>query len=226
MADIYARNKLLLGEENFSRLRGKTVAVFGLGGVGGTSAIALARSGIGNLILVDFDVVADSNLNRQILFKAEDVGPPKTEVARKILLEVDSTLNIAIINEKVDEGFFKKHPLSCDVLIDAIDFVPGKLEIASYCQNMGTDLLMSLGMANRLDPTKVTITTLDNTSGDPLARKIRQTYRKNGFDLSKIKVAFSSETPIVRGRVPASMMMVPSAAGLALAHQAIVDCLG
>lgn len=209
------RSITLLGAEAFDRLATKRVAVFGLGGVGGTCFEGLIRSGIRHLTIVDFDAVSLSNLNRQILFLAGDVGANKAEIAKKRALSIAPEAAVETIVEKIDESFFARHDFSnFDYLIDAIDDVKGKLAIAEFAREKKIPLISSLGMANRLDPSQVKVTTLDLTSGDPLARKIRQIYRAAGLDLSQIEVVFSTEEPLVKNATPSSMMMVPSEAGL------------
>jgi len=213
--NIHQRTKMLLGEERFAALAKARVAIFGLGGVGGTAAEALARSGIGHLSLVDFDVVDPSNLNRQILFTAKDVAKKKTEAAAEKLLSINSEIEIATIAEMVDDKFFEKRDFEgFDYLIDAVDDVDAKLAIAQYAIQKKIPFISCLGMANRIDPSKVSVKALAETSNDPLAKKIRSVFRHHGIDLGRVQVVSSSEVPLFRGSTPSSMMMVPSEAGL------------
>lgn len=217
-----SRTVLLLGEEKLHRLEHSRVGIFGLGGVGGTAAEALVRSGIGSLLIVDSDTVSASNLNRQILYTEKDVGKSKAKVAKRRLYSLGSSVDIEAMDMVVDEHFFENYHIGhLDFVIDAIDDCNGKLAIAKYCLEKDIPFLVSLGMANRLDPTQVKIIKLNQTYNDPLAKKIRRLYKGAGLDISRISCVFSSEEPIVRGETPASMMMVPSAAGLTLAYGAI-----
>ncbi len=222
MVDIFERNRLLLGEDNFAKLQSKKVLVLGLGGVGGTCLIALVRSGVGALGIVDFDVVSASNINRQILFTSKDIGRGKVEVALEYISSLDIDTHVYPIMRKIDESFFLDHDVSdYDFVIDAIDDLDAKVMVASYCLEHHVPFLSSLGMANRLDASKVSITRLDKTHDDPLAKKFRYLLRQKGIDLKQVEVAWSSEIPLVKGVIPASMMMVPSSAGLVLASKCI-----
>lgn len=216
----------LLGEDKISNIGTKTILVIGIGGVGGTTLEALARSGFKKFILVDSDLVDISNLNRQVLFTKEDVGKDKVECAKNHLLKISPDFDIEIIKAKIGESklndLLKEKP---DFIVDAIDFVEGKLEIYKYCLENNIKFISSLGMGNRIDPEKVTITSLAKTENDPLARKIRYEARQLGIDIKKIPVVFSRENPIIKSQKPFSMMMVPSTAGLLIAKYVLTTIL-
>lgn len=216
----------LLGEDKISNIGTKTILVIGIGGVGGTALEALARSGFKKFILVDSDLVDISNLNRQVLFTEEDVGKDKVECAKNHLLKISSDFDIEIIKAKIGESklndLLKVKP---DFIVDAIDLVEGKLEIYKYCLENNIKFISSLGMGNRIDPEKVTITSLAKTENDPLARKIRYESRQLGIDIKKIPVVFSKENPIIKSQKPYSMMMVPSTAGLLIAKYVLTTIL-
>lgn len=222
MNNYLERSKQLLGEARINSLENFKVAVIGLGGVGGTALEALARSGFKKFILVDCDKVDVTNLNRQLLFVENDIGKSKTEVAESRIKSINPEIECEIINEKIDEGsmekLFKTKP---DIVVDAIDFVPGKLDIYSYCLKNKIPFISSLGMGNRIDPEKVLLTKLNKTENDPLAKKIRYEAKQKGLDISLINVVFSKEEPIIKLPKPASMMMVPSTAGLLIAKYVI-----
>ena len=213
--DMDSRTEALIGKEKLKAIKKASIAVFGIGGVGGTALEGLARSGFRKFIIIDCDVVDPSNLNRQILFNNSDVGKDKIICAKEHLLNINPNLEIKIINAKIGEqklqSLISEKP---DFVIDAIDSIDGKLNIYEYCNENKVTLISSLGMGNRIDPEKVTITTLKNTENDPLARKLRYEARKRGFDLKNINVIFSKETPLIKKPKPASMIMVPSTAGL------------
>lgn len=222
MNNYLERSKQLLGEARINSLENFKVAVIGLGGVGGTALEALARSGFKKFILVDCDKVDVTNLNRQLLFVENDIGKSKTEVAESRIKSINPEIECEIISEKIDEGsmekLFKTKP---DIVVDAIDFVPGKLDIYSYCLKNKIPFISSLGMGNRIDPEKVVLTMLNKTENDPLAKKIRYEAKQKGLDISLINVVFSKEEPIIKLPKPASMMMVPSTAGLLIAKYVI-----
>ena len=208
----------LLKEEGVNKLSKATVLVCGLGGVGGTALEALARSGVENFVLIDFDTIAPSNLNRQILFTYDDIGKNKVEIAKKRILSINPECSIAILNKRIDNNIqtiIKDYKIS--FILDAIDDVDGKIALAKYALDNNIPIITSLGMANRLNPTKVIITRLDKTTDDPLAKKLRYEYKKAGIDTKAINVAFSLEHPHKDGNKLYSMMMVPSSAGLAIA---------
>lgn len=215
----------MLGKDKIESFKNKVILVAGIGGVGGTALEALVRSGFDTFILIDFDTVDVSNLNRQILYTFEDIGKLKVEAAKKRILSLNSSAKVEVIDTKIISGFFDNVTEKVDFIVDAIDYVPGKLELYKFALNNNIPFISSLGMGNRIDPSKVKITKLNKTEGDPLARKIRYECKVNGFDLSKINVVFSNEVPLIKSDKPGSMMMVPSAAGLLIA-QYVIENIG
>ena len=216
----------LISEEGVKKLSSAMVLVCGLGGVGGTALEALARSGVGNFLLIDFDKVSYSNLNRQILYTANDVNKDKVEVAKKRLLEINCDSHIAILNKRIDnsiQAILKDYPIT--FIVDAIDDINGKIALADYALKNNIPIISSLGMANRMDSTKVVITRLDKTTDDPLARKLRYEYKQAGLDTKLINVVYSLEKPQKDGNKLNSMMMVPSSAGLAIASYVIKEII-
>lgn len=220
---FFERTIGLIGEDKFLKLQKAHVLVSGIGGVGGTVVEALVRSGIGNITIVDFDSVSDTNINRQILFTSEDIGKNKVDVALERLKKINPECHIKIVNKKIDEEFalIDKY----DYIIDAIDDVKGKKTLAKLASINKIPIIISLGMANKLDPSKVRITRLDKTTDDPLARKIRYEYKKEGIDTKSIITVNSIETPITDGNKLNSMMIVPSTAGLQLASYVIQELI-
>lgn len=222
MKDFLERSRQLLGNEKVDSFKEKTILVAGVGGVGGTALECLARSGFNKFLLVDFDVVDVTNLNRQILFTSKDVGKSKVECAKKHIEEIDSSIDITIINCKIGESNLAQLDFSkVDFIVDAIDDINGKFELYKFSLENNIPLISSLGMGNRVDPEQVTLTTLAKTENDPLARKIRYEAKQRGIDTKKIHVVFSKELPLIKSPKPASMMMVPSTAGLLIAKYII-----
>ena len=226
MSDYLERSKQLLGEDKIESLKDKTILVIGIGGVGGTALEALARSGFKKFVIIDSDKVDVTNLNRQILFTSEDIGKSKVEVAKKRLLSISNDLEIETIETKVEEGLLEKLSIGkVDFIVDAIDFVEGKLEVYEYALANKIPFVSSLGMGNRLDPEKVFVTKLNKTENDPLAKKIRYLAKQKGMDLKEIPVVFSKEIPLIKSPKPTSMMMVPSTAGLIIAKYVLSTVL-
>ena len=214
MNNIFDRSIGLLGEDNFNLIQDKVIAIFGLGGVGGTCLEALVRTGFQHFLLIDFDKVDPSNLNRQILYTKKDIGRNKVEAAKERILAINPEADIQIFNLKAQDFDFNQ---KIDFIVDAIDDVNGKLFILKNAQEKNIPHIMSLGMANRFDPSKVKIAKLNQTHNDPLAKKLRYMVKKQGLNTSNINVAISEELPQKNGEILYSTMMVPSSAGLSLA---------
>ncbi|MBR0033909.1 MAG: ThiF family adenylyltransferase [Bacilli bacterium] len=221
MASYLDRTEILLGKEKLERIQKARIMVIGLGGVGGTVLSALYRSGFRHFVLVDNDKVDPSNLNRQIMYSNNDVGKLKTDVCKAKLTEFCGEIDVKTINLYVDEVNAQDLIKDVDFVVDAIDFVPGKIGIMKACLEKNIPFISSLGMAKRLDPEQVIQTTLNKTENDPLAKKIRYECRQRGLDLKKIPVVFSKENIIIDGKQLGSMMMVPSTAGLIISNYII-----
>ena len=221
MNNIFDRSIGLLGEDNFNLIQNKVIAIFGLGGVGGTALEALARTGFNHFILVDFDKVDPSNLNRQILYTQKDIGRNKVDAAKERILSINPRALIETYYLKAQDFDFNQ---KIDFIVDAIDDVNGKLFILSKAQEKDIPFIISLGMANRFDPSKVKIAKLNQTHSDPLAKKLRYMVKKQGLDTSNIPVVISEELPQKNGEKLYSTMMVPSSAGLSIAKY-ILECI-
>ncbi len=225
MNDIFLRTRMILGDDAMDRLARSHVAVFGLGGVGSYATEALARSGVGELTLVDRDTLSPSNINRQLYALHSTVGQPKAEVAARRCLDINPALRIHTICKTYDadhrEEFF---PVKYDFIIDAIDLVSCKLDLISQAQARGIPIISALGTGNKLDPSLLRVSDISKTSGCPLARVMRRELRDRG--IRHLPVVFSPEQPAEtrqldtpdpgRRSVPASVSWVPSCAGLML----------
>ena len=211
---MFERSIGLLGQDNFNLVQEKVIALFGLGGVGGTALEALARTGFQHFLIVDFDKVDATNLNRQILYTSKDVGRNKVEAAKERILSINPDADIKIFNMKAQDFDFNQ---KIDYVIDAIDDVEGKLYIVKKAQEYNIPQIMSLGMANRFNPEQVRVSKLNQTRNDPLAKKIRYMVKQDGLDLSQINVVISEELPQKNNEKLYSTMMVPSSAGLVIA---------
>lgn len=211
---IFSRSIGLLGEDNFNKIQDKVIAIFGLGGVGGTALEALARTGFKHFIIIDFDKVDPSNLNRQILYTAKDIGRNKVEAAKDRILAINESADIKTFFGKAQDFDFNQ---KIDFVVDAIDDVDGKLYILAKAQEHSIPQIMSLGMANRFEPEKVCVIKLNQTHNDPLAKKVRYMAKKSGMDIGKVQVVISEELPQKNEEKLYSIMMVPSSAGLVIA---------
>lgn len=223
------RTSHLIGEDVLEKLSEKTVAVLGLGGVGGAAAEALCRTGIGNLILLDCDKVCGSNLNRQIFATTDTIGMHKCDAAFKRLHSVNPKCNFTLLKFRYDEdsqdALFDLNP---DIVIDAIDTVTSKLSLAQACFEKGIPLLMCLGTGNRLDPSKFKIEKITETAGCGcgLAKVMRKELKKRSLD--EQLVLYSTEVPekinvgTENGRhPPSSSPFCPPVAGYLLAAKAV-----
>ena len=222
MASYLDRTISLIGKKSLENIQSKTILVVGLGGVGGTTLEALARSGFKHFIIVDFDKVDVTNLNRQIMYLEGDDGKSKVDICINRLKAINKDIDVKGLNVLIDEktvSLLEKENI--DFIVDAIDKVEGKLALYQFAESHNVPVISSMGMGKRIDPSKVFVTNLNKTEGDPLARKIRYECKQRGIAPSKIKVVCSKEEPVQSGVTIASMMMVPSTAGLIIAKEII-----
>ncbi len=229
MSDIFNRLFPLYGDVGLARLRNASVAVFGLGGVGGFTAEALVRSGVGNIVVVDGDCFEESNLNRQIYANTLTIGKRKAEITAQRLLEINPNINVKPIDCFVGKDNIDAFDLSLySIVIDAVDNVTAKLLLIEQCRKVGTEILCCLGTAGKTDPSKLKFTTIEKTSACPLARVMRRELKKrNIYGVSALfseekSSSYSQETTKNLSRpAPASCIFVPSIAGIMLAHRAV-----
>lgn len=230
MKEELEREKALIGEEAVKKLQGSFVAIFGLGGVGSYAAEAIARSGVGKILLVDNDVVSKSNINRQLCALQSTIGKKKVDVVAERLLDINPDIIIErsydfVLPENISSFDFSQF----DYIIDAIDTVSAKLAIAESATANGVPMISSMGTGNKLDPTALTVTDITKTTVCPLARVMRRELKKRG--ISHLKVVFSKEEPKrlntdnVGKLPPASIAFVPSVAGLIAAGEAIKELI-
>ena len=225
MSQIHARTERLIGKEGLQALHDARVAVFGLGGVGGAAAWALARAGVGTLRLIDCDEVAESNLNRQMVADLETIGMRKTAAAEKMIRRFNAQSCIELCDVRANAENIPSLCEGIDVVIDCIDDVGAKEALAVHCVQNGIELLASMGTGNKLDPSRFAIKDLSKTEGDPLARVMRRRLRAHG--ITHLKVCISDENPVQvppdeeGKRTPASIAFVPPSAGLTLAGEAV-----
>ncbi|MDO5558568.1 MAG: tRNA threonylcarbamoyladenosine dehydratase [Oscillospiraceae bacterium] len=235
MESQFQRLELLIGKENVEDLSQKHVIIFGVGGVGGYTAEALARSGVGKLTLVDNDTVNFTNLNRQIIALHSTIGRYKTEVMKERIADINPDAQITVLNtfftpENSDEFDFSQY----DYVVDAIDTVTGKIEIIMKAQQNNVPVISSMGAGNKLSPAMFEVADIYKTSVCPLARVMRYELKRRG--VKHLKVVYSKEEPrkplynltsdLPGKTLPGSSAFVPSAAGLIIASEIVKDLTG
>ena len=243
----FSRTELLLGHDALARLRASRVAVFGIGGVGSYTAEALARSGLGHFLLVDDDLVCPTNINRQLIALHSTVGRPKVEVMAERIRDINpkaevETRQTFYLPENADSFDLARF----DYIVDAVDTVSAKVELAVRARQAEVPLMSCMGAGNKLDPTRFEVADLFSTSVSPLCKVMRKELKARG--LTALKVVYSRETPVVpvetdalscrshcvcpkdsprtctvRRRIPGSVSFVPSVAGLIIAGEVVRD---
>ena len=237
MTHEFSRTELLIGEVGLQKLRQSTVMVLGVGGVGSHCIEALARSGVGTLILVDNDTVSLTNINRQSIAYHSTVGQFKTKVMKERILDINPeaeviTHELFVLPENMNEIFDRK----VDYIIDAIDTVTAKLALVVYAKEQGIPILSCMGTGNKLHPEMFQIADISKTSVCPLCKVMRKELKARG--ISHLKVLFSEEKPIevsekdsgedkgMRRALPGSVAFVPPVAGLIIAGEVIREMIG
>lgn len=234
----FARTAILLGDDAVEKLSSKRVLLFGLGGVGSYAAEAIARAGIGSITLVDHDVASESNINRQLVAVHSSVGRLKIDVMKERILDINPAAEV--ITKKLfyrPESADEIDIASYDFVLDAIDTTRAKVDIISRAFSCNTEIITCMGTGNRLDPTKIRIGDLADTSVCPLCRTMRKKLRKLGIE--HVRAVFSEETPVevpnvrilddhstAKRPTPGSISFVPAAAGMAMASAAVRTLLG
>lgn len=250
MLNQFSRTQLLLGQDGMDRLANARVAVFGVGGVGGFTVEALARSGVGTIDLIDDDKVCLTNINRQIIALRSTVGKYKVDVAAERLRDINQNIQVNTYKTFYMSNTAHQFDFSqYDYVVDAIDTITGKLELVMQAHKAGTPIICSMGAGNKLDPTAFRVADIYKTSVDPLARVMRHELRKRS--IKKLKVVYSEEPPMrpiedmasscrtncicppgaarkctERRDIPGSNAFVPSVVGLIIAGEVIKDLSG
>lgn len=219
---MFDREISLIGNDNYLKLKNSNILVLGLGGVGGYALETLVRSGIENITIVDYDKIDATNINRQIIANNDNINMDKVDVWKDRILSINPNIKVNIIKEKITEDniniLFNNN---YDYIIDACDTVIVKKLLIRECKNRNIDLITVCGMGKRLNPSLIKICDIRDTNYDPLAKLIRK-YVKDEHIKGKVMCVFSSEEPIRTDKeVIASMMMVPSTAGIYAAYYVI-----
>lgn len=248
MQHRFSRTEILIGKTALEKLSESTVIIFGIGGVGSYTAEALARAGVGHLILVDYDEICLTNINRQLHALRSTIGQAKVDVMRTRILEINPKANVEAIKEFFSaenaESFLGRNP---DYVVDAIDTVSGKVSLIKECMQRGIPLISSMGAGNRLSAENYRITDISKTSGDPLAKAVRKLLRKEGITKG-VKVVYSPDLPLtplpteadcrnncicpggdahcaLKRQIPGSISFVPPVVGLLMAGQVVNDLI-
>jgi tRNA A37 threonylcarbamoyladenosine dehydratase len=244
MLHQFSRNELAIGKEGLELLKNSTVAVLGIGGVGSFAAEALARSGVGRLILIDKDVVDITNVNRQVIALLSTVGKPKADLMKERIADINPECDVTALKMfYTEETYEEVFSYNLDFVIDASDTIVYKIHLMKECLNRNIPIISSMGAANKMDPTRFQIADISKTHTDPIAKVIRTKLRKERISKG-IPVVFSDESPIViredirkvvgndeaeirkAQMPPSSNAFVPSVAGLIMASYTVQKLLG
>ena len=222
-----SRTELLIGKDNIQKLANSKVIVYGIGGVGSFVVEGLVRAGVENIILVDNDVIAPSNLNRQIHATISNIGKLKVDCMKERILSINPKVNVeTYIPQNIENGEETLIDNTIDYVIDAVDTITTKLKLIQEAKEKQIPIISCMGTGNKLDPTKFEIADIYKTSVCPLAKVIRKELKKRG--IQDLKVLYSKEEPIkhdMESRTPASISFVPSVAGMIIAGEVIKDII-
>lgn len=220
MKEQFERTSLLIGEEAINKLNNSKVLIFGVGGVGGYVAEALARTGVGSITIVDKDTVSESNINRQIIALHSTVGRDKVDVLKERMLDINPNLQVDarkcfFLPENAHEFDFSQY----DYIVDAVDTVTAKLQIIVQAKEAGVPVISAMGAGNKVQPEMFEIADIYKTEMCPLAKVMRRELKNRG--IKKLKVVYSKEKPVYKGDVPGSIAFSPSVAGLLMASEVV-----
>lgn len=235
MKKKFSRTEMLIGNDGMEKLKNATVAVFGIGGVGSFVCEGLARSGVGNFILIDYDKTDETNINRQLIATEKTVGKYKVDLMKERILDINPDANVETYKE------FYLADSEIDIItedlsyaVDCVDTIMAKIAIICSCDAINVPVISSMGTGNKLDPTMLEVADIYETSVCPLARIMKKDLRKRNIE--KLKVVYSKENPIntnnhvinqdKKYKVKGSVSFVPSVAGLIIAGEVIKDIAG
>ena len=222
MKEQFERTSLLVGEEAISKLNNSKVLIFGVGGVGGYVAEALARTGVGSITIVDKDTVSESNINRQIIALHSTVGRDKVDVLKERMLDINPDIQVDarkcfFLPDNAHEFDFSQY----DYIVDAVDTVTAKLQIIVQAKEAEVPVISAMGAGNKVHPEMFEIADIYKTEMCPLAKVMRRELKERG--IKKLKVVYSKEKPVYKGDVPGSIAFSPSVAGLLMASEVVRD---
>lgn len=229
MNDQFQRTRDLFGKDIYDKIRSKKVIVFGIGGVGSSAILSLVRFGFTNITYVDYDVVDITNLNRQVFTKHKSIGQYKCLALKDYIEEINKDINIYYFIKKLNGNISYFNLDNYDYVIDAIDTISAKLDLIEYCYNNDIYIISSMGTGNKLDPGKLEVKDIYETSYDPLAKVMRKELRARG--VKKLKVVCSKEESLKKSiriggknkSTPFSTSFVPPVSGYMMASEIIRD---
>ena len=230
--NIYSRTETLIGKDSLNILKNSKVIVFGIGGVGSFAVESLCRCGIGEISLVDFDIIDITNVNRQIHAMLNNIGKYKVDEMKKRIELINPDIKINIFKEKLEKDNIEKFNLKYyDYVVDAIDTITSKIYLIKYCFENNIKVISAMGAGNKLDPTRFKVADIYKTSGCPLARVIRRELKKIG--VKKLKCVYSDEISIgekiesdmIRKSSPSSISFIPSTMGLIITSEVVKDLI-
>lgn len=248
MSQIFSRFSMLVGEDGINKLKNSSVIIFGIGGVGSYAAESFSRSGIGNIAMVDFDEISQSNINRQIHSLHSTIGKSKVEVMKERILDINPECNVTVIKELAYENIdeiFERYNIRYDFVVDSIDIIYCKIDLIEYCYKNNLKIVSSMGFGNKMHPEMVEISTIEETSVCPMARSVRRILSRK--KISGLPVVYTKEKSLVPDKsmlfkeeeptqfrennhlpnkiTPGSNAFVPGTAGLILSSYVIRSIL-
>ncbi len=248
MQNIFSRTAIIIGKEAVEKLNNSKVAIFGIGGVGSFVCEGLVRAGVENFVLVDNDIISDTNINRQVHANVNTIGKYKVDVMKERMLEINPNCKIDVCkeffmpekNNMSDDGYKQTKIIdnTINYIVDAIDTVTAKIELVMQADKLNIPIIAAMGTGNKLDPTKFEVADIYNTSVCPLAKVMRKELKSRGIE--KLKVVYSKEEPIspnidedyleelkenTKNYVPGSISFVPSVAGMIIAGEVVKDLI-
>lgn len=230
--NIYLRTETLIGKDSLNILKNSKVIVFGIGGVGSFTVESLCRCGIGEISLVDFDIIDITNVNRQIHAMLNNIGKHKVDEMKKRIELINPDIKVNIFKEKLEKDNIEKFNLKYyDYVVDAIDTITSKIYLIKYCFENNIKIISAMGAGNKLDPTRFKVADIYKTSGCPLARVMRRELKRLG--VKKLKCVYSDEISIgekiesdeIRKSSPSSISFIPSTMGLIITSEVVKDLI-
>lgn len=229
MDDQFSRTELMIGKENIEKINNSKVVVFGLGGVGSYVVEGLARAGIGNFILVDNDIISNSNINRQLIALHSTTGMSKVHACKNRILDINPNAKVEVLAEFFDRNSVNFLDSSITYIADCIDTISSKIELVLRANNLNIPIISCMGTGNKLNPEMLEVSDIYKTSVCPLAKVMRKELKAR--NIKKLKVVYSKEEPIKTDyeeegkRIPGSISFVPSVAGLIMAGEIVKDII-
>lgn len=226
--EIYSKTRIIYNDEQINKIRKASIVICGIGGVGSYALEALVRIGVENICIIDKDIIEITNKNRQLIALDSTVGMDKVEVAKKRCIDINSKINILAIKDNIDESnidiLINNFNIKCNYIVDCVDNVSAKIAIIEYSKNNSIKCISSMGFANKVEPLKIKIDDIYNTSVCPLAKILRKKLKSKG--ITDQKVVYSTEVPVkVNGGELGSVSFVPSVAGLVIAGEVVNDII-